>query len=143
MGPEKSLGTTLTKTKSGTELEDLVIANLTTIGRVGIESDEIETTTLDSTGGFREFIAGFKDAGEVSLSGIIKSEVALSAMIALADSQSIEAWVINTPSGSQWKIDGFVKMFEEGEAAIDSVRTFNGSIRITGKPVYIASGASV
>lgn len=142
MSAEKSIGTTLVKTKSGTEGEDLTVADLTNIGRVGIESDEIDVTTLDSTGGYKEFIAGFKDAGEVSLAGIIKSETAMVSMLALADSQSVEEWTVTSPDGSTWVFDGFVKMFEESEATVDGVREFSGSIRISGKPVYTGGGAS-
>lgn len=142
MAAAKSLGTTLTKTMSGSESADLVIADLTTIGEIGIESDEIDVTTLDSTGGYKEFIAGFKDAGEVSLEGIIKSETALAAMVALADSQVVEEWTIETPSGSTWVFDGFVKSFKEGEATVEGVRGFTGSIRVSGEPTYTAAGAS-
>lgn len=136
MGAVKSLGTTLTKTMSGEESADLLIADLTSIGEIGVESDEVDVTTLDSTGGYKQFIAGFKDAGEVSLEGIIKSEDAMDSMIALAESQAVEEWTIETPSGSTWVFDGFVKMFKEGEATVDGVRTFSGSVRVSGKPVY-------
>lgn len=142
MSAEKSLGTTLTKTKSGTEQADLVVADLTSIGEIGLESDEIDVTTLDSTGGYKEFIAGFKDAGEVSLEGIIKSEDAMETMLALAEAQSIEEWTIETASGSTWVFDGFVKMFKEGEATVDGVRGFTASIRVSGKPEYTSVEAS-
>lgn len=138
MSAEKSLGTTLTKTKSGTESVDLVIADLVSIGEIGLESDEIDVTTLDSTGGYKEFIAGFKDAGEVSLEGIIKSEDAMETMLALGEAQSLEEWTIETASGSTWVFDGFVKSFKESEASVDGVRGFSASIRVSGKPVYTA-----
>jgi predicted secreted protein len=141
MSAEKSIGTTLVKTMSGSEEEDTTIADLTSIGRIGIESDQIDVTTLDSPDSYKEFIAGFKDAGEVSLSGFIKSEEATVAMIALADSQAEEEWTITSPDGSTWVFDGFVKMFEEGEATVDGVRNFNGSIRISGKPEYTSASA--
>lgn len=143
MAAAKSLGTTLTKTKSGSEQADLVIADLTSIGEVGVESDEIDVTTLDSTGGYKEYIAGFKDAGEVSLAGIIKSETAMEAMLALAESQALEEWTIEAPSGSTWVFDGFVKMFKEAEATVEGVRGFTASIRISGAPVYTAVTPSV
>jgi len=142
MSAIKSLGTTLVKIKSGSETENLTIADLTNIGRIGIESDEIDTTTLDSPNGFKEFIAGFKDAGEVPISGIIKSEDAMEAMLSLADSQKLEKWEITAPNGATWDFDGFVKMFEEGEATVDGVRNFNGTIRISGKPVYTSAEVS-
>lgn len=143
MAAEKSLGTTLTKTKSGSEEADLVIANLTSIGEIGVESSEIDVTTLDSDSGYKEYIAGFKDAGEVSLAGIIKSEDAMEAMLALAESQELEEWTIETESGSTWVFDGFVKMFKEAEATVEGVRGFSASIRVSGAPSYTAVEASV
>lgn len=143
MAAEKSLGTTLTKTMSGSEIADLLIADLTSIGEVGVESSEVDVTTLDSTGGYKEYIAGFKDAGEVSLEGIIKSEDAMEAMLALAESQDLEEWTIETTSGSTWVFDGFVKSFKEGESTVEGVRTFTGSIRVSGAPTYTAVEASV
>ena len=142
MAAEKTLGTSLTKTKSGAEATDTVIGNLTSIGEIGIESDEIDVTTLDSSGGYKEFIAGFKDAGEVSLEGILATEVAFNAMVVLAGSQAEEEWTIESDTGSTWVFDAFVKMFKEGEATVDGVRGFTGSLRISGAPVYTSFGAS-
>ena len=136
MSAEKTLGTSLVKTKSGSEATDTTIGSLTTIGEIGIESEEIDVTTLDSTGGFKEYIASFKDAGEMSINGFIEDETAFSAMLALASSQAIEEWTITTVSGSTWVFDAFVKVFKEGEVTVDGVRGFNGSLRISGAPVY-------
>lgn len=43
------------------------IANATNIDISGRSVDEIDFTHLASTGGYREFRAGFKDAGEISM----------------------------------------------------------------------------
>ncbi len=142
MSAQKTIGTTLHKTKSGSEGADLQIANLTSIGEIGIESDEIDVTDLDSTGGYKEYIAGFKDAGEVSIAGFIKSEDAMSAMLALAESQANESWYITAPSGSKWEFDGFVKAFKEGEASVEGAREFTGSIRVSGEPTYTPASPS-
>lgn len=139
---EKSLGTILVKTKSGSEPEDLTIANLTSIGEVGVESEEIDVTTLDSENGYKEFEASFKDAGEIALEGFIKTEEGIVAMFALAESQSIEEFTITTVNGSTWVFNAFVKMFKEAESVIDGVRGFTSSLRISGAPVYTAYNAS-
>jgi predicted secreted protein len=127
---------------SGSETEDLVIGSLTSIGRIGVENEEIDVTTLDSADGYKKFIAGFKDAGELPLAGIIEDEADIVAMKGLADSQSTESWEINFPSGSKWAFDGFMKLFEEAENTPDGVRNFNATIRISGKPVYTGGSAS-
>jgi predicted secreted protein len=132
MAAQKSMGTKLYLV--GTP--DVQIADLTSIGEFGIESEEIETTTLDSTGGFREFIAGLKDAGEIALAGITKSQANLGDLLDLADTQTVESWKVTWEDGSLWEFDGFVKMLKEGESTIDGVRNFTAAIRISGKPEY-------
>lgn len=132
----KTMGTTLIKTKSGSETEDLKIANLTSIGEIGIESEEIDVTDHDSPNGYKEFEAGNKDAGEVSIAGNIKNESNVEKMLALAESQSMEEWTVAYPSGATWKFRGFLKSFKDGEKTPDGSATFSGTIRISGKPTY-------
>lgn len=138
MSAERSIGTSLTKT-SGTPA---TIADLTSIGEIGIENSEIDVTTLDSANNYKEFIAGFKDAGEVSLAGFVKSEANMEDMLALAETQTTETWEIEFPSGAKWFFSGFVKTWKEGESTVEGVRNFTGSIRISGKPVYSSTGIS-
>lgn len=135
----KTLGTTLEKTKSGSEIEDLLIGGLTSIGEIGVESEEIDTTTLDSPDGYKEFEPGLKDAGEVALAGDIKSEATVEKMLALAESQSMEAWVVTYPSGATWAFSGFIKSFKDGEKTADGKASYTASIRISGKPIYTKS----
>ena len=135
----RTMGTTLTKTKSGSEQEDLKLANLTSIGEIGVESEEIDATDLDSPDNYKEFIAGSKDAGEVSIAGNIKDETNVEKMLALAESQSIEEFTVTYPSGAKWVFSAFVKSFKDGEKTIDGLATFTATLRISGKPVYTKS----
>lgn len=135
----RTMGTTLTKGKSGDELEDLKIANLTSIGEIGVESEEIDATDLDSPDNYKEFIAGSKDAGEVGIAGNIKDESNVEKMLALAESQSIEKWTVTYPSGAKWVFNAFVKSFKDGEKTTDGLATFTASLRISCKPVYTKS----
>ena len=135
----RTMGTTLTKTKGGDETQDLKIANLTSIGEIGVESEEIDATDLDSPNNYKEFIAGSKDAGEVSIAGNIKDESNVEKMLALAESQSLEEWVVEYPSGAKWTFTAFVKSFKDGEKTTDGLATFTASLRISGKPVYTKS----
>lgn len=135
----RTMGTTLTKTKSGDEQEDLKIANLTSIGEIGVESEEIDATDLDSPDNYKEFIAGSKDAGEVSIAGNIKDETNVEKMLALAEAQSIEEFKVEYPSGAKWTFKAFVKSFKDGEKTPDGLATFTATLRISGKPVYTKS----
>ena len=139
----RTMGTTLTKVKSGDELTDTLIANLTSIGEIGVESDEIDATDLDSPNNYKEFIAGSKDAGEISLAGNIKVEANVEKMLALAEAQSLEDWVVTYPSGATWTFKAFVKSFKDGEKTVDGLASFTASLRVSGKPTYTKSSASV
>lgn len=139
----RTMGTTLTKTKSGTESQDLRIANLTSIGEIGVESEEIDATDLDSPNNYKEFIAGSKDAGEVSLAGNIKDESNVEKMLALAESQSVEEWTVEYPSGATWVFNAFVKSFKDGEKTTDGLASFTATLRISGKPTYTKATRSV
>ena len=139
----RTMGTTLTKKMSGSEVADTIIANLTSIGEIGVESEEIDATDLDSPNNYKEFIAGSKDAGEVSLAGNIKNEANVEKMLALAESQSLEDWVVTYPSGAKWEFKAFVKSFKDTEKTTDGLAGFSASLRISGKPTYTKSSASV
>lgn len=139
MQATRTMGTTLTKVKSGDESGDLKIANLTSIGEIGVESEEIDATDLDSPNNYKEFIAGSKDAGEVSLAGNIKDESNVEKFLALAESQSVETWNVEYPSGAKWVFSAFVKSFKDGEKTTDGLATFTATLRISGKPVYTKS----
>ncbi len=132
----RTMGTTLKKVKSGDEQADTTIANLTSIGEIGVESEEIDATDLDSPNNYKEFIAGSKDAGEVPIAGNIKSEANVEKMLALAESQSLEDWIVTYPSGATWTFKAFVKSFKDGEKTVDGLATFTATLRISGKPTY-------
>lgn len=139
MAATRTIGTTLTKKKSGSETEDLKVANLTSIGAIGLESEEIDVTDLDSPDDYKEFIAGTKDAGTVDLAGNIKNESIISAMLALAESRSIEEWTVTYKSGAKWVFNAYVSSFKDGEKTPDGVHTFTASLRVSGKPTFTAS----
>lgn len=136
MSATRTIGTSLTKKASGSEVEDTVIANLTSIGEIGIESEEIDVTDLDSVGDFKEYMAGTKDAGEVSIAGNIKDESIVEKMMSLANSRTVEEWTVAYPSGAKWVFTAFVKSFKDGEKTVDGLATFTASLRISGAPIY-------
>ena len=51
---------------SGTQV---TVGRLTSIGEIAPTSEEVDVTTLDSDDGYREYIQGFRDAGELELTG--------------------------------------------------------------------------
>jgi predicted secreted protein len=47
--------------------DSVAIAEINSITGPNMTRDFIDVTSLDSTGGYREFIAGFRDGGEITL----------------------------------------------------------------------------
>ena len=142
----RAIGTSLTKIKSGSEANDWVIGSLTSIGEIGVEIGEIDVTTLDSPNKASEFIPGEIDAGECSLAGYIKKaddETTVTKMMALIQSNAVEAFKVEFPSGAKWSFNAFVKSFKTAEATTDGLVGFNATLRLSGLPTYTPSGASV
>lgn len=130
MAATRSLGTIL---NAGTQK----VGGLTSIGGLELTSDTIDVTTLDSDGGYREFINGFKDAGEVSLEGFFYggTDVGQSAMYTLFESGESEEFKIVFPAetGASWEFDGLVTGFTTSVDLEDPL-SFSATIKVSGKP---------
>lgn len=139
IGSKLSVDTSSTSTASWQQ-----IANLTSIGEIGIESDEIDVTTLDSTGDFKEFIGGAKDGGTVELEGNFVTDAGLTQLYTLAGSRAVKHFKVEYPltgtqtNAAKWEFDGYVASCKDGEKTVDGLITFSASIRVTGAPTFTA-----
>lgn len=126
-----------TKLKMGTETP-ITIGGLTEIGGLQLSADTIDVTTLDSDGGYKEFIGGFKDAGEVSLSGFFDNTTGKgqAEMYAAFESGEVTDFVIEFPEAlnTKWTFKGVVTGFETGATLEDPV-SFSSTIKVSGKPI--------
>lgn len=129
----RALGTVL---KIG-DTSPITVAGLTEIGGLELSADTIDVTTLDSDGGYREFIGGFKDAGEVSISGFFTNEIGKgqAELYAAYESGEVTNFVIEFPKAldAKWTFKGVVTGFTTGASVEDPV-TFEGVIKVSGKP---------
>ena len=132
MTATRALGTTISIGTVPT-----LIGGLTEIGGLSLSADTIDVTTLDSDGGYREFIAGFKDAGEVSISGFFDNTAAKgqAEMYDAFESGEVSDFVITFPvaSKTKWTFKGIVTGFETSANLEDPI-SFSGSIKVSGKP---------
>lgn len=126
----RALGTKLLKGEQA-------IGGLTSIGGIEITADEIDVTTLDSDGGYKEFIGGFKDAGEVTIEGFFDSEnEGQLAMQESLDNGLAEDYKITFPTKPQaeWNFKAVVTGFKVGDADVNGNITFGATLRVSGKP---------
>ena len=127
----RALGTQLKK-------DNQVIGGLTSIGGIEITADTMDVTSLESDGGYREFIGAFKDGGEVSIEGYFRPEDAgqLALQESLDEGQP-EDYTIEFPTTPKatWTFEGIVTGYKVGDAEVDGTIAFGATIKVSGKPV--------
>jgi predicted secreted protein len=123
---EKALGT---KLKKGTT----EIAELTSIGGLELSADTIETTTLSSDG-WRTFIQGLKDAGEVSISGYF-DPAQHEGLYTDFESGTVGSYTIEFPAalGAKWAFSAIVTSYSTG-AEVEDLVSFEATLKVSGKP---------
>lgn len=117
------------------------VGSLTSIGGVAKSRDTIDVTALDNQDGYKEFLGGFKDGGEVSLSGHFdyadEGQKALEA--AFEDDEAVECEIVfPTKLGCKWTFSGVVTAFETGAELEDAV-SFDCTVKVSGKPTLAAN----
>lgn len=127
---KRALGTTLA-------IGDTTVGGLTSISGVEISADTIDVTTLDSTGGYREFIGGFKDGGEVSADGYLSDLGTEEATLAAMVGGDEEECVITFSNGATWTFDGVLTGFSTSADLEDAIG-FSLALKVSGPPVFAA-----
>ena len=118
------------------------IAELTSIGGLDLSADTIETTTLDSNG-WRTFMQGLKDGGEVAVSGYFNpgDTNGQVAMYNNFNNGTSASYTILFPFGASWTFSGIVTAFSTGAELEDSV-SFEGTVKVSGQPSLGLSASS-
>lgn len=128
---KKAIGTVI-------KIGDHAIAELTSIGGLSLSADTIDVTTLSSQDGYREFIQGFKDAGEVSVEGFFNPDD-VNGQIALYNSfneGTLLAYSIIFPpslNSVEWDFNAIVTAIET-EASLEDAVPFKATLKVSGKP---------
>ncbi len=130
----RGLGTVL---KVGESSSAVAVASLTEIGGLELSADTIDVTSLDSEGGYREFIAGFKDAGEVSLTGFFNPVAGKGQkeLYDLFESGAVSDFTIEFPAATKakWAFKGVVTGISTSTGVEDPI-SFEATIKVSGAP---------
>jgi predicted secreted protein len=138
MTAKGSFGTTLTWNSQ-------TVAELDNIGGVEISVDMIDVTNHQSTSGFREFIAGLADAGEIAIEGNFAYDDANGqiAMMADATAKTSRDAVITFPDSiATWSFMALISRIKVGDSPIDGKIPFSASLKITGVPTLATSASN-
>ena len=137
MSKSNAIGTTLT-------VNSKTVGGLTSINGVEINADTIDVSSLDNATGYREKEPGFKDVGDVTVSGFLDGDDAGQAeCMTLLNSGAIVACQIIFPQkiGKTWSFQASVVRFSTG-AEVGNAVTFEASFAVTGQPTLGSSSVS-
>lgn len=129
MAKTKALGTTCT-------WNSLAVGGLTSIGELAVGADEIDVTTLDSADGYKEFLQGLKDGGEVALAGHhVNADVGQVGIRAGFDAGTSATCVLLFPDATTATFTAWIKGYKVGAAEVGGAVGFGATLRITGAVV--------
>lgn len=133
MGKSASVGTVL---KVGTGSSAKSVGGLTSIAGVEVTADSIDVTALDNSSGYREFLAGFKDGGEVPISGFLDgADDGQEELYTLLGSGAVSSFAIIFPTaiGKTWSFSAVVTGFSTN-VDVDNAITFDVTLKVSGAP---------
>lgn len=127
-----AMGTTL---KKGTT----AVAGLKSIAGLEISAESIDVTALDTTGGYKTFIAGAKDAGEVKITGFFIAD-AFDTMHTDFEAGTVATYTIEFPdrvttTGSKWGFSAVITKLSTG-ADVGGAVSFEATLKVSGQPTF-------
>ena len=130
---------------SGTSLEigspAVAVARLSNIGSPKQSREAIDVTTLDTEGGYREYIDGYRDGGEITVTGFfVFTDPGQKAIIAAFEAEGTQHFCNKFPAavGAKWEFDGVVTGYEI-TSEVGNAIGFTATIKVSGKPVMSAT----
>lgn len=130
----RAIGTRISYLPAYNSAEPVIdIGSLTSIGEITPDSEELDATTLDSPGGFREFVQGFKDSGEVPLSGFHNKDAPGQAKMRELYASGAEGYFwVTFPDITTVAFTAHVKSYSAGSAEVDGLVGFGCALRVSG-----------
>jgi len=119
------------------------VAELTNISGPSISADTIDVTTHDSADGFREYVGGLRDGGEISIEGNLVDATESNILISLLEAGTVTADAtidLPTSTAMTFTFDCIVTAYET-TAPHDGKLGFSATLKVTGKPVLAATGS--
>ena len=128
--PQKAMGTTISCTQNNAAV---LIGSLRSISEIKADSEAIDVTTLDAANGYKTYVQGMKDLGEVTLEGFFESgNTGQTALRTLYQSGASTAFTVTFPDSTTASFSAFVKSYALGAAQVDGAVGFTAVLRLLG-----------
>lgn len=114
-----------------------VIGELMNVSGPSISADPVDVTVMSSPDGYRQFIQGLRDGGEVGLElKKYAGDSGQAAAYTALNSGTADTWVITFPTAMActWTFTGIVTGYEDDIPFDDGVG-LNVTVKVSGKPV--------
>lgn len=134
MAKSQSKGTKFT-------IDGTAVGSLTSIAGIEITADSVDVSAMDNTSGYKEYLAGLKDGGEVPFEGFLdgEDEGQAKAYEALNDEKVHKCAIVFPEAiGKTWSFDGIISKFATS-AQMNNAITFSAAAKVSGKPVLAAT----
>lgn len=127
---QKAMGTKISCTQNNAQT---VIGRLRSISEIRADSEAVDVTTLDAPNGYRTYIQGMKELGEVTLEGFYEAdEAGQKALRTLYESGAAVPFTVTFPDNTTAAFTAFVKAHALGAAQVDGAVGFTAVLRLTG-----------
>lgn len=128
--PQKAMGTTLSCTVNQSTV---VIGCLRSISEIKPDSDAVDVTTLDAANGYKTYIQGYKDPGEMTVEGFHDAESdGQAALRTLYQSGDVVPFSVTFPDETAVSFNAFVKSHALGAASVDGAVGFSAVLKLSG-----------
>jgi predicted secreted protein len=133
--------TSTAKAAFGTQLKknSTAIAELTSIGAVGVTREMIDATSHDSADAYKEYIPGLIDTSELPIEGILnKADTGQTALLTDLEAGTLGSYTITGPTGNAFSFafDAYVTAYNAGPFNYDGKITFSATLKISGDVTY-------
>lgn len=125
-------------------VDDKLVGSLTSINPPEMSSETTDVTDLSNADGYKEFLGGFKDGGDIGVEGYMDGEdEGQQAMHDAFEDQEVHDIKIVFPEtiGKEWTTKGVINKFKAGDASVTDALKFSAGVKVSGKPTLGATTA--
>lgn len=125
-------------TGTGITWNSVAVVEVNTVGDIDLTSDDIEVTHYTSDDGYKEYIMGLRDGGEVTIEGnFIPSDAGQASLIADFTTGVKRTAIVTLPNtdASTWTFTAYVKGYTNNIPLGDKLG-FVATVKISGKPTF-------